>query len=130
MKKRGFLLGRGRNYILLLVSILVVIIVLLIIQNLFLFKTVKKESSQAGNTHSEIIAKLSEHDIAAGETPTKITQLSGKTLQELKETQPAVYGDAEEGFFEVRYPNWFVIYDSENDQIVKKFRFQSIGITS
>ncbi len=57
---------------------------------------------------------------------TQITRLTN--LEELKQKYPVIYGEAGEGYYEIRTPSKLIIYDYGNDKIIKEFDMTQIKI--
>lgn len=76
----------------------------------------------------EIADKITQRQEFKPEYPLTITLLD-EQLEQLKKETEAVYGKAKKGNYEIRFPSYFVIYDYEQDEIIKWFYFQTIDIS-
>ncbi len=75
-------------------------------------------------TDEQVIDKLKQH-VSFEEMPV-VTLITEDALQELVAKQPAIYEDVKPKVYKVELSDKLIIYDYENDEIVKEFAFQKM----
>jgi hypothetical protein len=97
--------------------------ILLLILAIFLYYNLNYSSFSTTNSGIEekILTKfnLSRND-------TQITRLTD--LESLKQKYPVIYGEAKEGDYEIKTQDKLIIYDYENDKIIKEFDLSYITV--
>lgn len=99
---------------------LIVILILLAI-SLYFILTIPSEKPVVSGPEEEILAKLN-----LNRDNTQITKLTN--LEKLKEKYPVIYGEAKEGDYEIKTTDRLIIYDYDNDKIIKEFDITQIKI--
>ena|SRR3989338_2602496 len=103
---------------------LVLVIVFLLFQNISL----KNNITGAAISDSDIILRLEQFTELKGKQPFEIKRLTEPRLSQLKQEQPVVYADTEEGDYLVKYDDRWVVYDFENNRIIRDFIIQNIEL--
>ena len=88
---------------------------------LYYILTIPSEKPVDSGIKEKILAKFS-----LDKNATQITRLTN--LEELKRKYPVIYGEAREGDYEIKTPDKLMIYDYDNDKIIKEFDMTQITI--
>jgi len=108
-----------------IVAVLVILVIALIVQN----QIVLKKAEKIAVNEDYVKERLGEEDFLQGKELTYIKQLSSAELKQLATEYPAIYDETMQGFFDVRYDGYWIIYDPIKEQIVKKIVTQGITIS-
>lgn len=116
---------RGQKWLYMIIGILAVLVIFF---GLWVLQLKNQPEQSFEPSPSDIALRLGSEPDLQGFVPTQVTKLTGEELATKQAQYPALYGDAHVGDYEVRYPAWWVIYNYEQDTIIKKLRYQSINV--
>lgn len=114
------------------VAVLIIAVIALIIQNQIVLKKTESKSDLSEKvmiSDDYVISKLSEQEFLFNKTPTYVKQITKTELSELVEKYPAIYDESMQGYFDVRYEDYWIIYDPIDDVVVKKIFVQGMKIS-
>lgn len=107
------------------IVILVLVIVFLLVRNL---KGGITGATIVDVDNEVIISKLNEFSELKDKNPIEIKRLSEPELSELKQERPVIYEDTKEGDYLIKYNDKWIVYDFENNKIIKDFIIQNLQI--
>ena len=101
-------------------KIILVLIAIVLVIFLYYILTIPSEKP----VDSEIEEILTKFNL--NRNTTQITRLTN--LEELKQKYPVIYGEAKPGDYEIITPGKLIIYDYDNDTVIKEFDITQISI--
>lgn len=110
-----------------IIIILILIIGFLLFQNLSL-KNGITGAAVANADGTDILSRLQQFDELSGRQPTEIIRLAEPELTQLKQEQPVIYEGTKQGDYLVKYDDIWVVYDFENNKIIRDFVVQSLEL--
>ena len=117
---------------LILFCILAILFVALIIQNQVILSKTRQETDSLAQkveiSEDYVIQILDHENYLQGKKPVQIMRISPEELDQLIDKSPAIYDENMGGMFDVKYEDYWIIYDPINEKIVKKIRTQGIKI--
>ncbi len=109
----------------------IVIIILVLVIAFLLIQNVSLKNSITGAVivnDADVISKLEQFEELKEKQLVEIKKLMEPELSKLKQEQPVIYKDTKQGDYLVKYSDRWIVYDYENNKIIRDFVIQNIEL--